>query len=138
MIRNIISYFFTLSLLGQDCTTDRAKYITYTQFDVYNNSTHKYEGFRKLKSPLLLNVGIYPTDKLISFVDLDNKYDKTFVIDSCKMLDTILVYYCQDVDNSKRCFLIFGFDEENYNLTVMYEWKSVMYCVRRKKLLTIN
>lgn len=133
-MKTLLLLLLSYNLLSQDCNNDVKRQGSYDLIEVFNHSTHAYEKLRNASDTLQMQVEIASQEKLITFYDAINNYDRKFTIHSCKIIDTALVYWCYDVEKNLDCFLVFGSSPTHYNLTLVYKWKSVIYRVRRKRV----
>lgn len=129
---SILIIVLSQALLGQNCMYDVGRHANYEHIEVLNRTTGKYESFNKNKITDIV-VKINSEKKVIHLEDEANHYDKSFSILGCLMAEESLTYECVDLDNNRRCQLIFSASTDLFELTITYQVSPVSYKVSRKK-----
>jgi len=112
---------------AQDCLhgIDLSSY--YKKYEIYNHTTKAYEPYHALNKLAEVNVQIHTESREIRLNELG-----VFKITRCLIIDTAIIYQCKDA-NQVACFLVFGNTSQNYTLTILYKWKSLIYRLLRRK-----
>lgn len=133
-MKKLLSIMILYVNLGsaQNCIEDVTRLSTYNSMQVLNGKTGEFEKFNKTDKTAL-QVVIKTEDKIIHFTDKVNNYNKTFKILGCLMAENSLTYECIDLDNERKCSLVFSSTDNTYELTVIYTVNPIVYKVSRNK-----
>lgn len=129
---SIMILWFKVGSAQVDCLTDTVRYSYYTDMEILNPTSGKYEKFIKNKKTNL-QVTIESKQKIIKFLDKSNNYNKKFIITGCLMSENFLTYLCVDQDNNRKCELQFSTSNTTFDLVVTYTVNPIVYKVSRIK-----